>query len=257
MFLASFIPALLVILSFAFVVFFTSRKRHFPREAKPTGSEVWQAFKGAFWPMWTPIIILGGILSGIFTPTEAGVIAVFYTLLVILLQRRLNLKSLYTAFLDAIHGTSRVMLIVASSLVLGWLLVVSQLSQTIATSLLGFSHNPIVVLIIVNIFLALVHVVLETSSTILLIVPVLMPILNNVGVDPIHFGILMLINSAIGLLTPPVGVILYIASGITNIRVETLARAVLPFIFMLVIDLLLVIIFPDIVSFLPNVLGYK
>lgn len=96
---------------------------------------------------------------------------------------------------------------------------------------------------------------LESSSTILLVVPILMPILSNIGIDPIHFGILLLINSAIGLLTPPIGVILYIASGITNIKVETLAKAVLPFIFVLVVDLVLVIVFPDIVSFLPKMLA--
>ncbi|WCK53242.1 TRAP transporter large permease subunit [Aneurinibacillus sp. Ricciae_BoGa-3] len=256
MFLASFIPALLVIVSFAVVVFFTAKKRDFPREPKPTRRELWEAFRGAFLPLWTPIIILGGILSGIFTPTEAGVVAVFYTLIVMAVTKQLNVKSFWHAMVDALHGTSKTMLIVASAFVLGWLLVVSQLSQTIANSLFSLSHNVFVILIIVNIFLALVHVVLESSSTILLIVPILMPILGSIGVDPIHFGILLLINSAIGLLTPPVGVILYIASGITNIRVETLARAVIPFILMLVVDLILVIIFPGIVSFLPNVLGH-
>jgi C4-dicarboxylate transporter DctM subunit len=256
MFMASFIPALLVIVSFALVVFFTARKRNLPKEEKPSANDVWQAFRGAFLPLWTPVIILGGILFGIFTPTEAGIVAVFYTLIVMLVTRRLNLKSFLQAMVDAIHGTSRVMLIVASAFMLGWLLVISQLSQTIANNLFSISHNTIVILIIVNLFLALVHVVLESSSTILLMVPILMPILNNIGIDPIHFGILLLINSAIGLLTPPVGVILYIASGITNIRVETLARAILPFIFMLVVDLILVIIFPGIVSFLPKLLGH-
>lgn len=256
MFLASFIPAFLVVVSFAVVVFITAKKRNFPREAKPKANEILVAFKNAFLPLWTPIIILGGILSGIFTPTEAGVVAVFYTLIVMMVTKRLNLKSLYHALVDAIHGTSRVMMIVAAAFILGWLLVVSQLSQTIANSLFALSHNTYVILIIVNLFLALVHVVLESSSTILLIVPILMPILGNIGVDPVHFGILLLINSAIGLLTPPVGVILYIASGITNIRVETLSKAVLPFIFALIVDLVLVIIFPGIVSFLPHLLGH-
>ncbi|MCL6625019.1 MAG: TRAP transporter large permease subunit [Alicyclobacillus shizuokensis] len=254
MFLSSFIPAFLVMLSFAVVVFFTARKRNYPRYPRPNKAEVWDAFKGAFFPMWTPAIILGGILSGIFTPTESGVIAVFYTLIMLLFQRQLKWSTLKVAFMEGIHGTSRVMVIVAAAFVLGWLLVVSQLSQTIATSLFSLSHNKIVILIIVNLFLALVHVVLETSSTILLIVPILMPLLGNIGVDPIHFGILLLINSCIGLLTPPVGVLLYIASGITDIRVETLARAVVPFILMLVVDLLIVIVFPGIVSFLPNLL---
>ncbi|WP_051330842.1 TRAP transporter large permease subunit [Aneurinibacillus terranovensis] len=255
MFLASFFPALMVIISFAIVVFFTARKRNYPKEAKPTSTEVWQAFKGAFFPIWTPVIILGGIMSGIFTTTEAGVIAVFYTLIVMLFQGQLTFKSLYQGFLDAIHGTSRVMFIVASAFILGWLLVVSQLSQTTSNFLLSLSHNPYVVLIIVNVFLALVHVVLETNSTILLIVPILMPILNSIGIDPVHFGILLLINSAIGLLTPPIGIILYIASGITNITVERLAKAVIPFILMLVLDLIFVIAFPGIVSFLPNLFG--
>lgn len=255
MFESSLLPALLVIFSFAVVVFFTSRKRNYPREAKPTKSEVWDALKGAFLPLWTPIIILGGILSGAFTPTEAGVVAVFYTLIVMAITKQINLKSLRHAMIDAIHGTSKTMFIVASAFVLGWLLVVSQLSQTIAHSLLSLSNNVFIILIIVNLFLALVHVVLESSSTILLVVPILMPILSNIGIDPIHFGILLLINSAIGLLTPPIGVILYIASGITNIKVETLAKAVLPFIFVLVVDLVLVIVFPDIVSFLPKMLA--
>ncbi|WCK56410.1 TRAP transporter large permease subunit [Aneurinibacillus sp. Ricciae_BoGa-3] len=255
MFLASLLPALIVMLSFALIIFITAKKRDLPREPRPTGKEVLSAFKGAFFPLWTPVIILGGILSGIFTTTEAGVIAVFYTIIISVFQRKLSLKSLYHAFVDAINSTSRVMLIVASAFILGWLLVVSQLSQNIAHFLFSLSDNPYIILIIINIFLALVHVVLETNSTILLIVPILLPILGNIGVDPIHFGILILINSAIGLLTPPIGIILYIASGITNIRVEALAKAVVPFILILVADLILIIVFPDIVSFLPNMFG--
>jgi C4-dicarboxylate transporter DctM subunit len=256
MFLASFIPTLLIVFSFAIVVFFTARKRNYPKEPKPSTKELVSALRGAFLPLWTPIIILGGILSGIFTPTEAGVIAVFYTLVVMMIQRQLSFKNLHAAFLDATYGTSRTMLIVGSAFVLGWLLVVSQLSQTIANGLFGLTNNTIIILILINLFLAVVHIVLETSSTILLIVPILMPLLGKIGVDPIHFGILLLINSAIGLLTPPIGVLLYIASGITNIKVETLARAVVPFILMLVADLILVIVFPDIVSFLPNLLAH-
>ncbi len=256
MFLSSFLPAFLVMISFAIVNFIVAKKRNYPRLPRPAASEVWVAFKRGFFPLWTPIIILGGILSGIFTPTEAGVIAVFYTLIMLFFQRELKWKTLYLAFIEGIHGTSRVMLIVASAFVLGWLLIVSQLSQTIATGMFSLSHNKIIILIIVNVFLAMVHIILESSSTILLIVPILMPLLSNIGIDPIHFGILLLINSCIGLLTPPVGVILYIASGITNIKVETLAKAVIPFMFALVVDLLIVIIFPGFVSFVPHLLGH-
>lgn len=255
MFMASLIPAVIIILSFSLVIFITAKRKDLPREPRPTSGQVLSAVKGAFLPLWTPVIILGGIMSGVFTTTEAGVIAVFYTILVSLIQRQLNWKSLYHAFVDAINSTCRVMFIVASAFILGWLLVVSQLSQTIAHFLFTLSDNPYIILIIINIFLAVVHIVLETNSTILLIVPILLPILGNIGVDPIHFGILVLMNSAIGLLTPPIGIILYIASGITNIKVEELAKAVVPFIIMLIADLILIIVFPDIVSFLPNMVG--
>jgi C4-dicarboxylate transporter DctM subunit len=180
------------------------------------------------------------------------VVAVVYILLISLLYRDLRRDQLARVFVDASVLTSRVMLILAAALVFGWFLVINQVPQQVAHLLLALTSNPFVLLLLINLVLVVVHTFLETGSTILIVVPILLPVLQAVGVDPVHFGVVVLLNSAVGILLPPIGIGLYTATSLTGVSLESAARSVLPFVGALLLDLLLVIGIPAIALALPN-----
>jgi C4-dicarboxylate transporter DctM subunit len=255
MFIASFLPALMVMCSFIVVAYVMSVRRNYPREQKYQGKEIWVAFKRSSFALLAPILILGGVLSGIVTPTESGVIAVVYTIFVsLVIHRETSVRKLSKSLIEAAIGTSRVTFILAGAILLGWVLTNLQIPQEIASSMLSVSNNPIILLLILNVFLVLVHAVLETSSTVFLIVPIILPIFLQLGVDPIPLGIIIVMNSALGVLTPPIGMLLYVSAGISKVKFEDLSKAVIPFCLTIVFDILLIIFFPQIVTFIPHLL---
>ncbi|UOF92843.1 TRAP transporter large permease [Fodinisporobacter ferrooxydans] len=256
LFLSSIIPGILMALSFMAVIFFVSKKKHYPVEKFPGFKEAWSIFKDGILALIAPVIILGGIVSGVFTPTEAGVVAVFYVLVITgLVYRSLTWERLRKAFVGAIITSSMVVFIIANASLLAWLLVTQMIPQQISMFLIQTIHNPIVLLIGVQIFLILIHTVLETNSTIIVIVPILLPILNQMGIDPYLFGILLMMNSAVGIILPPIGLNLYISSGIAGISLERAAKEIIPFASIILLDIMIVIVFPHLVSFLPNLIG--
>jgi len=255
MFLASFLPAFLVILSFAVIAYVVARRRNYPREAPSSAREIVRAFRGTFWALLTPLLILAGILTGAVTPTEAGVLAALYALAASAgVYRTMSLRNLQQSLAIAVMSTARVMFVLAAAVLLGWELIMLQVPQSLSTAMLGISHHPIVLLLLLNVALVLIHGVMETSATLILVVPLVLPILTQVGVDPIHLGIIFLVNSALGLLTPPLGLVLYVAAPITGLRVETVARAALPFLLALLVDLALVTLLPRISTIVPALL---
>ncbi|HVX98680.1 MAG TPA: TRAP transporter large permease subunit [Pseudorhodoplanes sp.] len=253
MFLSSFIPGLLVAAGFSVVAYTIARRRNFPRERMVGFRELMCQAAGAFPALVAPVIILGGILSGIFTATEAGVVAAVYALIVgILSYRELKPATIALAWREATISMSRVIFIAGNAIAFSWVLIINQGPQKITELLTATTDNAVVVLILINIIMVLLHIFLEGASTVVAIVPVFLPLLAQLHVDPVFFGIIVMLNSATGLLMPPVGLCLYISTAISGEKLEVVAREVLPFVVALFINIGLLIAFPGLVSFLPD-----
>lgn len=219
-------------------------------------ARVGASFKDAFWAILSPVIILGGIYSGKFTPTEAAVVSVVYALLVgVFAYKELNLKTIYKKFAEAActHGT--VNIIVGTSTILGRVLTLEQIPDAVASAMIGFTDNKILILLIINLLLLACGCLLETNSSILILAPILYPVVASFGVDIVHFGIIMVVNLAIGFITPPVGVNLFVACGIGNIPFADLVKKIVPFLIVLLLGLALITYIPAISMTLPKLLS--
>ena len=255
LFLSSFLPGLLVALSFASVIHVYARRRGYPRERDVGPRAILRTGWAGLPALLTPVLILATILGGITTPSESGVIAAVYSALVgLFVYRGIAPARLYRVCLDAALAASRVTLIIAAATLLSWVLATFQGPQRLSALLLQVSHDPIVVLILLNILMTGLHVMLEGISTILVLVPVILPVLQTLKIDPVVFGIILAQNSALGLLFPPLGFNLYVISAIGGVAVERVAVAVLPFVAILALDILLLICVPQIVTILPALL---
>lgn len=253
MFLGGIIPGILIGFSLLFLTYFISKKRNYPKGDKFSVLRVFKALKESIWAVLLPVIIIGGIISGYFTPTEAAVVSVVYALIVsLLIYKEMTIKDLPKVLIDTGKTTGIVMLVAGTAMVVAWLLTVVRIPQTIATTILSISENPFVVLLIINFFLLLVGSVMDLTPALLILGPVLLPVARAVGIDPVFFGVMMVINLGIGLVTPPVGTILYISCGIAKISLERIVKAMMPFLVTQVAILLLIIIFPQLVLWIPN-----
>jgi C4-dicarboxylate transporter DctM subunit len=255
MFAASLLPALLMMISFAVVAYVVSTLRRYPREQPSSLREIGGAFRRTAWGLLTPVIILGGILSGAVTPSEAGVVAVVYTLgISALCYRSLSVESVWRSLRDAVLSMSRVMFILSGALLLSWLLTLQLIPQALSREILSLSHNPTILLILLMVILVIIHEVLETASTLILLVPLVLPILTQAGVDPVHLGILFLVNSSLGIVTPPIGFLLYIAADIVQVSLEDVTRSIIPFWVAIIADLALLLVFPQITVLVPKLM---
>jgi len=258
MFIAGIIPMLLVVISFMVVNYVVAVRRNYTAVVPFSGKELWVTFKQAFWALLTPLIILGGILGGIFTPVEAGVVAAVYVTLVSrFIFKSLDLSHFKEILTKTAVNTTRVSFLLGLAFVLGRYMIEAQIPAKVADNFLLLTASAVVLLILINLFLIATHTVLETISSIVVVIPVFMPLVTQMGIDPIVFGVIVLINSAIGINLPPIGFCLFTAASIGGVSVEKATRAILPFILALVIDLLLIIFFPHIPQFLPHLLGAK
>ena len=222
---------------------------------RPSARRLLQAVLDARWALLAPIIVLGGIYGGIFTPTEASVVAAVYGLLVgLFVYRELNWRKIYQALLNAVLVGGSVTIIVGLASGFGRLLTQYQIPQELAAYTLSWSTNPFVVLMIINVGLIIIGTFMETLATIILLTPILLPLVVELGVDPIHFGILLVITSEIGFLTPPLGVNLFVAMGIANVTLEQISKAVWPYIVVLMLVTILLTAVPQISLWLPRLL---
>jgi len=200
-----------------------------------------------------PILVLGGIYGGIFTPTEAGAIGCVYTILIgFFLTRTLNLKKLKEALLKAAELSAVIMFIIANAALFGWLMTSGGVPRTISNFMLSISSNKIILLLLINILLLIVGALMDTVAAIIILVPVLLPIANQLNLDPIHFGIIVVVNLVIGYITPPVGYNLYIASSLSGLSFEETSRSVLIFLGGAIIGLLMLTYIPSISLFFPK-----
>lgn len=247
MFIAGIIPGILVGIALIIYAYFHSRKMGYTgTDEKTSLIKIVKAVWEAKWALLIPIIILGGIYGGIFTPTEAAVFAVVYGLFAgLFLYRELKIKDLGRVMIDSALTTSTILIIVGTATAFGRLLTMEQIPNKVALAMLSFSESPIVIMMLITILLLIVGCFMDTLAAIIILTPILLPIAINIGYDPIHFGIIMIVNLAIGFITPPLGVNLFVGSGISGLSIETLSRAVIPFFVAMVITLVIIIFIPQ------------
>ena len=255
LFVAGFVPGILVGLVMMVVVYFMSGKYRFPIEGRFVITRVFSAFKQAVLALFLPIIILGGLMGGIFTPTEAGAVAVAYGLFLSLVYRSLSWKDLYRVLVDSAVMSSIVMILVGTSTVLGWVLAYVKVPQTIARATLSISTSPTVILLLITALLLVLGMFLHGAAMLVLVIPVMLPVILLLKINLIHFGILCVFGVGIGQQTPPVGSTLFVASAIAKTSIVEVTKHNIPFILCLLGVMLLILFVPDVALLLPKMAG--
>jgi len=255
LFFAGVVPALVLAAALMVHAYLHVRRHPIPKRG-PEVREHWLWVTLSAAPvLMTPVIILGGILGGVFTPTEAAAAAVMYMLFLGVCYRTLTLATLYKVLLDTCATTGMIMLIVAAASLFGWVIAREQGPQMVADALLQLTSDPYIFLILVNVFLLFVGMLLEPTAALLICVPVLLPVASHFQIDPLHLGIVMILNLVIGLLTPPVGLVLYVLSSVTGINLKMVMQGMIPFLFPLMFTLAVVTFVPTVSLWLPRWLG--
>ncbi|MDP2332085.1 MAG: TRAP transporter large permease [Reyranella sp.] len=257
MFAAGVIPGLLVGLGMAVPVFIIARKRNYPKEPAPTLPQFWTALRNALPALLIPAIIMGGIIFGLFTPTEAAAVAVVYALVVPpIFYREPALRELPKIFADSARLSGVIGLIIGFVGAFGWVLTYSQFPYLVASSIAAMTPVWWVFILMIILLYVILGTFLTPSEIILVTVPVLLPVATAVGVHPIHFGMVCVIASAVGHITPPVGLCLFVGMAVSGLSMEKLMKPLLPFLASIVVTLLLIAFMPDLVLFLPRLLGF-
>ena len=275
MFIAGIVPGLLMGLALLITCFIIMKKKQgagaveaaatseagaevvkSPKPKKPPFKEVMKASYEAIWGLLIPVIILGGIYGGIFTPTEAAVVAVFYALFIgLFVYKELKIMHLPKILIDAGVQTAIIMIIVGAASFLSYIITTQRMAQNISDVMLGLTDNRIIILLLVTIILLIIGAFIDAISALYLFVPILLPIMLEIGVDPTTFGVIMTVNLAIGLFTPPVGLNLYVACGITNLSLKQVTAGIFPFLIASIVVLLLLTFIPALSNWLPDLLG--
>jgi tripartite ATP-independent transporter DctM subunit len=249
LFLAGIVPGLLLGVGLCFSWWWVVRKENLTPPPRAPIAEVVKATVDGFWALMLPVIIVVGLRFGIFTPTEAAVVVAVYSLFVATcIYRELKFSQLYEVFVSAALTTSIVMFLVAAALVSSWLITVSEISAQIVDLLKPFMGNNTLLMFAIMVIVVIVGTALDMTPTILILTPILMPIIKTAGIDPVYFGVLFIINNAIGLITPPVGVVLNVVCGVSNISMEEVIKGVWPFMIAQLVVLFLMVIFPELVT---------
>jgi tripartite ATP-independent transporter DctM subunit len=253
LFLAGVVPGLLMACSLMAMVAAVARRRNLPRHAFPNLRSVWTAFRRASWALMTPVVLFGGMIGGIFTPTEAAAVAAVYALFLgLMVYRDFDLRELPAIITDTVETTGVVLALVTTAGALGWCLSLSRIPQTVGPMLVSVVGDPLLFLLLVNVVLLLVGCFMEALAAMLILIPILTPAAMQLGIDPVQFGLIFVLNLMIGTITPPVGVVLFVTSRIANISFESMSRAILPWLVPLIAVLLATTLFPVLTTGLPN-----
>ena len=255
LFMGGVIPGIMIGLSFMIVSFFVCKTKGYGEAARVPFSmkELWESFKQAILPMIAPIIIMGGIMSGVFTATESAVVAVVYTLFLgVFIYRTIALQDLPKLFAEAMLMAANVMLIIAASSVFAWILQSNNFGQIIQSLFSGALHSKILIMVIVNLIFFAGGFFLEGTAMQIMFIPILYPIVTLAGIDPVAFGVTVIVNIALGTITPPVAVCLYVASSSANVAVEKIIKEVIPYVIALAVDIVILILCPQLITFMAQ-----
>lgn len=255
MFLAGILPGIIVTMSLLLMAYFYSRKRGYKGVQKATGKELLIAFRRSILALLMPVIVLGGIYGGIFTPTEAAVVAVLYALIVGFVYKRFTLKKLADAFADSSVTSAIVMIVIAAAGLFAFYINVLGFPDQILAFMESINLGVIGFLILANLLLLIAGMFIEAAAAILIFVPILLPMAVGLGIDPVHFGMIMVVNLSVGLVTPPVGLNLFVASDLAKMSLSALSKAVIPFILVLLISIAIVSGVPQLSLWLPNLIS--
>lgn len=256
LFLGGIIPGILIGIGLMIAWFFHARKNNYRSNRRASAKEVLISVKEAFWAVILPIIILGGIVTGIATPTEAAVVAVVYAFVVsMFVYKELTLKQLPKILYSSASGTAVVMLVVGGATTAAYLITTAHIPELLANFLLSITNNVFMIMLLINILLLLVGCVMDMGPAILILAPILLPIIKGFGLDPVYFGVIMTVNLCIGLITPPVGNVLYVGCGLSKISMVDLTKSLLPFLAVMIGALLLITYVPGLVMFIPNMVS--
>lgn len=254
--ISGFIPGILMALGLSIAVFIISIRRNYPKMPFPTLKQIWNDFRQAFLSLLTPIILIGGMLSGIFTATEAAVVSAIYAfLLTVFVYGEVKISQLQDILIETARESASILFIVCISNMYGYLLTRAQIPAMLVNAVSDLTTSPVAVLLILNVVFLIIGCFMDANAAILILTPAIWPLITSVGIDPTHLGLVMVLNLMIGLLTPPVGMCLFTVARVANLPLERMIKAVLPFYIPLLACLLLVTLCPSIVLFLPNLIG--
>jgi tripartite ATP-independent transporter DctM subunit len=250
LFLGGVIPGILVGMGLMIVWYFHSRRPGYTAATRMPFKVMFAATRDAFWAFMLPVIIMGGIIFGVMTPTEAAVVAVVYAFIVsLLVYKEMRLRDIPEIITAAMKSTASVMFVVGGATAAAYVITTAHIPEMLSDTMTSVAGNASVLLLLINCLLLIVGCVMDTAPAILILTPVLMPVITRFGIDPVHFGVVMVMNLCIGLMTPPVGAVLYVGSGLSNLSIYRVTRGMLPFIVVMTIVLLLITYVPDLVLF--------
>jgi tripartite ATP-independent transporter DctM subunit len=252
LFMGGILPGLMMGLTLMIMIYFISLKRHYPTRDKIVFKDKMLICKQAILPLLTPIIVIGGILTGVMTPTEAAIIASAYALFLSILYKEISYESLKNIFYRSVINSATILFIIASATAFSWVLSVEGIPQQVTAFILSVTDNPVLILLVLNVVLLIMGMFMEGLSILTIIVPFLLPLMKAVGIDPVHMGIMVVLNVMIGLSTPPVGMSLFVIKKITNVDMGKLYKEIIPLLIPLFVVLILVTYVPAISMTIPN-----
>ncbi len=252
LFLAGYLPGLLMGLSLMIVTAIYAKIKKYPRGTKTTFKAFVNSFLKAIPSLLLLVVVIGGIIAGIFTATEASGIAVLYALILSIFYKELDSDKLKAIALNTITTTTVVTLLIACSMSMSWVMAYENIPQAVTNGLLSLSNKPIIILLLINILLLVVGIFMDMTPAVLIFTPIFLPIVTNIGINPIHFGVIMVMNLCIGLCTPPVGSVLFVGMGIANVSLSKVLKPLTPLFIIMITVLLLVSYFPQISLWLPS-----
>jgi C4-dicarboxylate transporter DctM subunit len=256
LFAAGILPGLLIAISLISVATFISWKNGFAPENQFSWQHLARTAKDALLALGAPVIILGGILSGVFTATESAAVAVVYALFVSMaVYRQIRFKDIFQIFGQAGITSAIVMFIISTAYVFSWIAAIEQIPDALAGGLLGITNNPVYLLLLINLVLLVTGVFVETTASLILLVPMITAMVPNLGIDPVQLGVIVVANLAIGMLTPPMGICLIVSSSISGESIGAVSRRVVPFLLVLIVDLILITFYPPLTMWLAQILG--
>lgn len=255
LFLAGYVPGILTGLALIVVAAIYAWKKKYPVGEKIGISEGISRFFKAIPSLLLLVIVIGGIISGVFTATEASVVAVVYSLILSFIYKELKSRDLPSILLSSVKTTAIVLMLIATCTGISWIMAYENIPQTVTESLINISDNPIIILLLINLILLVVGMFMDMTPAILIFTPIFLPIVTDLGMDPIHFGVMLVVNLSVGLCTPPVGSVLFVGCGVANTKIENVIRPLMPMFIAMVVILMLVTYVPAITMWLPRLFG--